>query len=126
MDQLLNITQEFLKTRKQFGMPLGMFQSLQHRFADMVIAAEKLRSLLWAACQQLGDERQEKAVAQLKVQLGESARYVGQQAVQLHGGIGMTDELNVGAYFKRLTVMELLAGQQDYHLGNLADLAVVS
>jgi alkylation response protein AidB-like acyl-CoA dehydrogenase len=126
MDQLLNITQEFLKTRKQFAMPLAMFQSLQHRFADMVIATEKLRSLLWAACQQLGGEQQEKAVAQLKVQLGESARYVGQQAVQLHGGIGMTDELNVGAYFKRLTVMELLAGQQDYHLGKLADLAVVS
>ena len=103
-----------------------MFQSLQHRFADMVIAAEKLRSLLWAACQQLGSDNQEKTAAQLKVQLGESARYVGQQAVQLHGGIGMTDELNVGAYFKRLTVMELLCGQQDYHLGKLAELALVS
>ncbi len=126
MDQLLKITQEFLQTRKQFAMPLAMFQALQHRFADMVIATEKLRSLLWAACQQLGGNSQEKAVAQLKVQLGESARYVGQQAVQLHGGIGMTDELNVGAYFKRLTVMELLAGQQDYHLGKLADLALAS
>ncbi|POP52762.1 acyl-CoA dehydrogenase family protein [Zhongshania marina] len=126
IDQLLVITQEYLLTRKQFGMPLAMFQSLQHRFADMVIAAEKLRSLLWAACQQLGSDNQEKAAAQLKVQLGESARYVGQQAVQLHGGIGMTDELNVGAYFKRLTVMELLCGQQDYHLGKLAELALVS
>jgi alkylation response protein AidB-like acyl-CoA dehydrogenase len=126
IDQLLVITQEYLLTRKQFGMPLAMFQSLQHRFADMVIAAEKLRSLLWAACQQLGSDNQEKTAAQLKVQLGESARYVGQQAVQLHGGIGMTDELNVGAYFKRLTVMELLCGQQDYHLGKLAELALVS
>ena len=120
IDSLLSVSGEYLVTRKQFGMPLAAFQALQHRFADMFIAGEKLRSLLWAAFQQQGREGFHRAAAQLKVQLAESGRYVGQQAVQLHGGIGMTDELNVGAYFKRLTLMELLAGQRDDHLAGLA------
>lgn len=120
IDSLLAASRDYLLTRKQFGMPLAAFQSLQHRYADMFIAAEKLRSLLWAAFQQQGGDGFFRAAAQLKVQLGESASYVGEQAVQLHGGIGMTDELNVGAYFKRLTLMGLLAGQRSDHLAALA------
>ncbi len=120
MDQLLELTVDYCKTRKQFGLPIAAFQALQHRMADMYIACEQTRSLLWATLQALDCDGLPAAAAMLKAQLGEGGRYVGQQAVQLHGGIGMTDELSVGAYFKRLTVIENLFGNRDYHLGRLA------
>lgn len=120
MDQLLATTVEYCKTRKQFGLPIASFQALQHRIADMVMACERTRSLLWAALQAVGHNHFGDSVAMLKAELGRSGRYVGQQAVQLHGGIGMTEELNVGAYFKRLTAMEVLSGDRDYHLDRLA------
>ncbi len=126
MDQLLAITVEYCQTRKQFGLPIAAFQALQHRIADMYMACEKLRSLLWAAQQSVGTDNCVRAVAMLKAEIGKSGRYVGQQAVQLHGGIGMTDELNVGAYFKRLTTMDLLFGGRDYHLGRIAGAAAQS
>ncbi|MFT5033941.1 MAG: alkylation response protein AidB-like acyl-CoA dehydrogenase [Bermanella sp.] len=125
MDALMEATLEHCKTRKQFGMPIASFQVLQHRMADMHIASEKTRSLLWAAIQ--ADERGDchHAASVLKAQVGEGGRYVGQQAVQLHGGIGMTDELSVGAYFKLLTQIDVLFGNRDFHLALLAKLARV-
>ncbi len=119
MDQLMEVTGEYLKTRKQFGMPIAAFQALQHRYADMYIACEKTRSLMWGALQTLGTVDFAENAAMLKAEIGKSGRYLGQQAVQLHGGIGMTDELNVGAYFKRLTAMDLLLGNRDYQLSRL-------
>jgi alkylation response protein AidB-like acyl-CoA dehydrogenase len=125
MDQLLEITVEYCKTRKQFGTPIGTFQVIQHRIADMLVATERVRSLMWATLQAAATEQESfsRAAAMLKAELGASGRYVGQQAVQLHGGIGMTDELNVGAYFKRLTAIELLFGNRDYHLERLGSKA---
>lgn len=119
MDKLFELTVEYCGTRKQFGQPIAAFQSLQHRIADMYIAKERTRSLMWAACQQIGSDALGRQVAILKAEVCASGRYVGQQAVQLHGGIGMTDELSVGAYFKRLTAIELLFGGRDYHLQQL-------
>lgn len=120
MDALMSATLEYCKTRKQFGLPIAAFQALQHRMADMYIACEKTRSLLWAAIQ--ADERGDchRAASILKAQVGKGGRYVGQQAVQLHGGIGMTEELNIGAYFKHVTQIELLFGNRDFHLARLA------
>lgn len=120
MDALLAATLDYLKTRKQFGVPIASFQALQHRMADMYIACEKTRSLMWAAVQ--ADQKGEggRAAARLKAQIGEGGRYVGQQAIQLHGGIGMTEELNVGAYFKLLTALDALYGNRDYQLSTLA------
>ena len=120
MDKALEISLDYCRTRKQFGMPLAAFQALQHRLADMMIHAEKSRSLMWAALQAADTADFANAVAMVKAALSSNARYVGQQAIQLHGGIGMTDELNIGAYFKRLTSMELLLGNRNYHLGRLA------
>lgn len=120
MDKALEISLDYCRTRKQFGMPLAAFQALQHRLADMMIHAEKSRSLMWAALQAVDTAEFASATAMLKAALGSNARYVGQQAIQLHGGIGMTDELNIGAYFKRLTTLELLLGNRNYHLGRLA------
>ncbi|QQD17834.1 acyl-CoA dehydrogenase family protein [Spongiibacter nanhainus] len=120
MDKALEVSLDYCRTRKQFGMPLAAFQALQHRLADMMIHAEKSRSLMWAALQQVDTAEFADATAMLKAALGSNARYVGQQAIQLHGGIGMTDELNIGAYFKRLTTLELLLGNRNYHLGRLA------
>ncbi|MBD2858902.1 acyl-CoA dehydrogenase family protein [Spongiibacter sp. KMU-158] len=119
MDQLMAITGEYLQTRKQFGMPIAAFQALQHRYADMYIACEKIRSLMWGALQTVGTAEFAESAAMLKAEIGKSGRYLGQQAVQLHGGIGMTDELSVGAYFKRLTAMDLILGGRDYQLSRL-------
>ncbi|MBB5185913.1 alkylation response protein AidB-like acyl-CoA dehydrogenase [Zhongshania antarctica] len=120
MDQLLALSLDYCKTRQQFGVPIATFQTLQHRLSDMMIACEKTRSLLWAAFQVQGSSEFGERVAMLKAQIGSAGRYVGQQAVQLHGGIGMTEELSVGAYFKRLTVLDLLCGNRDYQLNYLA------
>lgn len=119
MDALMGATLEYVKTRKQFGQPIAAFQALQHRMADMYMACEKTRSLMWAAIQ--ADEKGGGGVAaaRLKAQVGEGGRYVGQQAIQLHGGIGMTEELSVGAYFKLLTALDALFGNRDYHLTRL-------
>ncbi len=124
MDALMASTMEYCKTRKQFGLPIAAFQALQHRLADMVIACEKTRSLLWAAIQADAAGDSDKAAAVLKAQVGEAGRYVGQQAIQLHGGIGMTEELHVGAHFKLLTAIDALFGNRDYHLSRLSALAL--
>jgi len=122
MAALLEATGQYLKTRKQFGVPIGSFQVLQHRMADMLLETEKARSMALLAASRLagaGRDERRHVVSAAKVKVGEAARFVGQQAVQLHGGIGVTDELAVGHYFKRLTMIELAFGDVDYHLGEV-------
>ena len=118
MDALLEQTVEYTKTREQFGQPIGKFQALQHRMADMYIQCHATRSLLYYAAIMRGEGRPEKlkAASALKVKLGEAGRYISQQAVQLHGGIGMTDELGTGHYLKRLLLLNTLFGDSEYHL----------
>jgi len=122
MEVLTSMTLDYIKTREQFGRPIGKFQVLQHRAADMYIALEQARSMALFATLNAGSAdavQRRRAVAAAQVQTGRSARYVGQQAVQLHGGIGMTMEYAGGHYFKRLTMIESLFGDADHHLARL-------
>jgi pimeloyl-CoA dehydrogenase small subunit len=118
MHVLHDTTLEYLKTRQQFGRPLGTFQVLQHRMTDMFMAYEQSRSMAMMVNLKIGDPDNErkKAASAAKVQIGKAGRFVGQQSVQLHGGMGMTDELNVGHYFKRLTMIDTQFGNTDWHL----------
>ena len=118
MDALLEQTVEYTKTREQFGQPIGRFQTLQHRMADMYLECQSLRSLLYYAAilRKEGREDAAQAASALKVKLGDAGRFVSQQAVQLHGGIGMTDELGVSHYFKRLLLLNTLFGDSEHHL----------
>jgi len=123
MTMMHELTVDYLKTRKQFGVPIGNFQVLQHRAADMLIAVEEARSLALLASMTVEDPNpveRRKAIAATKVQIGRSGRIVGQGAIQLHGGIGMTMEHKVGHYFKRVTMIDTLFGDADYHLAALA------
>jgi pimeloyl-CoA dehydrogenase small subunit len=124
MDESLKTTVEYLKTRKQFGVPIGSFQTLQHRAADMFVAVEQARSMsMFATMASDFDDAKERAtaVAAAKVQIGKSLKFVGQQSIQLHGGIGMTMEAKIGHYFKRLTMIENTFGDTDYHLRRVTD-----
>ena len=119
MEVLYKDTVEYCKTREQFGQPIGKFQVLQHRMVDMFMEHEQSKSLLFMAAMRMDEgygEEARKAASALKVQIGKSGRFVGQGAVQLHGGMGMTDELNIGHYFKRLTTIDTLFGNVDFHL----------
>ncbi len=118
MDALLDQTTEYTRTREQFGQPIGKFQALQHRMADMYLHCQSLRSLLLYAAIARDEQRPDmlQAASGLKVKLGEAGRFVSQQAVQLHGGIGTTDELGVGHYFKRLLLLNTLFGDEKHHL----------
>ncbi|PHR67219.1 acyl-CoA dehydrogenase family protein [Alcanivorax sp.] len=118
MSVLLNDTVEYTKTRKQFGLAIGKFQVLQFRMADMFIAMEQTRSLLLASTLKYveGHEDADKAVYAMKAQLGRAGRKIGQEAIQIHGGMGMTDELGVGHFVKRLTAADGLFGNADMHL----------
>jgi pimeloyl-CoA dehydrogenase small subunit len=123
MAALTDLTVEYLKTRKQFGVAIGSFQVLQHRATEMLVALEQTRSMAMFATMMAADEdaaERRKAIAAAKVQVGRSARLVGQQAIQLHGGIGMTEEYKAGHYFKRLSMIEILFGDADHHLRALA------
>ena len=113
---------EYLKTRRQFGVPIGTFQVLQHRAVDMLIALEQARSMALLATMMVAEKdeaERHKAIAAAKVQVGRSGRLVGQQAGQLHGGIGMTMEYKVGHYFKRVTAIDAMFGDADHHLGEV-------
>lgn len=126
MEVLYKATVEYCKTREQFGQPIGKFQVLQHRMVDMFMEHEQAKSILYmAALRMSGDDPVEakKAVSALKVQVGKGGRFVGQSAIQLHGGMGMTDELSVGHYFKRITAIETLFGNVDHHLKKYARVA---
>ena len=119
MEVLYKTTVEYCKTREQFGQPIGKFQVLQHRMVDMFMEHEQAKSLLYMAAIRMSEDDEleaRKAISALKVQVGKGGRFVGQNAIQLHGGMGMTDELNVGHYFKRITAVEILFGNADFHL----------
>ncbi|HEX2216665.1 MAG TPA: acyl-CoA dehydrogenase family protein, partial [Xanthobacteraceae bacterium] len=117
-------TVEYLKTRKQFGVPIGNFQVLQHRAVEMFVALEQARSMAMFASMMAQEQdavARRNAIAAAKVQAGRSGKFVGEQAVQLHGGVGMTMELKVGHYFKRVTMIDVMFGDADYHLARLAE-----
>ncbi|MCZ2173425.1 MAG: acyl-CoA dehydrogenase [Burkholderiales bacterium] len=124
MAALDEATLEYLKTRKQFGQPIGRFQALQHRMVDMVIATEQARSMAMMAAVKADSPdaaERRRAISAAKAYIGQQARFVGQQAVQLHGGMGVVDELNVSHWFKRLTLIDLTFGNTDHHLGLFSD-----
>jgi pimeloyl-CoA dehydrogenase small subunit len=124
MDDSLKTTVEYLKTRTQFGVPIGSFQVLQHRAADMFVAVEQARSMaMFATMASDFDEPKERAtaVSAAKVQIGKSLKFVGEQSIQLHGGIGMTMEAKIGHSFKRLTMIENTFGDTDYHLRRVTE-----
>ena len=125
MEVLYKDTVEYCKNREQFGQPIGKFQVLQHRMVDMFMEYEQSKSLMFMAAMRwdegYGAEAQ-KAVSAFKVQVGKSGKFVGQSAVQLHGGMGMTDELNIGHYFKRLTIIDTMFGNVDHHLKRFGSL----
>jgi len=122
MRVLTDATVEYCKTRKQFGQPIGKFQVLQHRMVDMFMECEQSLSITYMVNLKLDESEagRMKAASAAKVQIGKAGRFVGQQAIQLHGGMGMTDELNVGHYFKRLTMIDAQFGNVDYHLKRFA------
>jgi pimeloyl-CoA dehydrogenase small subunit len=117
------LTVDYLKVRKQFGVPIASFQVLQHRAVDMLVATEQARSMALYATM-MADEpdaaERQRAISAAKVQVNRSARFVGQEAVQLHGGIGMTEECQVGHYLRRLTMIEIQFGDTAHHLTRLA------
>lgn len=124
MTELHKLTVEYLKTRKQFGRPIGMNQALQHRAVDMLMHVEMSRSMAMEAALALNEPdlmKRGKAVSAAKALVGQACRFVGQQAVQLHGGIGVTHELNVSHYFKRLTMINATFGDADWHLARYGD-----
>jgi alkylation response protein AidB-like acyl-CoA dehydrogenase len=119
-------TLEYLKTRKQFGVPIGAFQALQHRMVDMFIAYEQARSMACLACSKIDAHENEKdrarAVSAARIKIADSARHISQEAVQLHGGMGMSEELKVSHTFKRLTALGRRFGDADHHLARFASL----
>jgi len=122
MDQTLAITVDYMNTRKQFGVTIATFQALRHRVADMKMQLELARSMSYYASLKLNapaDERR-RAMARAKYQLGTSMRFVGQQAVQLHGGIGVTDEYIVSHCFKKLTQLDITWGDTLHQLGEVS------
>jgi alkylation response protein AidB-like acyl-CoA dehydrogenase len=125
MQALIDATVSYVQTRQQFGVAIGRFQALQHRIADMLIHLEQARSMSYLAALRCADANvaeRRRALSAAKALIGQSCRFVGQQAVQLHGGMGMTDELIVSHWFKRLTAAELMFGDSDTHLQRYAAL----
>jgi alkylation response protein AidB-like acyl-CoA dehydrogenase len=120
-------TLEYLKTRKQFGVPIGAFQALQHRMVDMVITYEQARSMASLACARVdadADPRERaRAVSAAKLKIADSCRHISQESVQLHGGMGMTEELKVSHTFRRLTMIAQQFGDADHHLERYAALS---
>jgi len=120
MSVMQRTTLAYLKAREQFGVPIGTFQALQHRAVDMLIQLELARSIVYYGTMALVSESDArvrgKALSATKVQISRSGRYVGQQAIQLHGGIGMSEEYAVGHYFKRMSMLELALGDVEHHL----------
>jgi len=119
-------TLEYTKQRKQFGQPISQFQVLQHRMVDMFIQLEQSISMTYMANIKLADTDVERAkgVSAAKVQIGKACKFVGQNAIQLHGGMGMTDEMAIGHYFKRATMIEGAFGSTDHHLARYEGLSL--
>jgi alkylation response protein AidB-like acyl-CoA dehydrogenase len=118
-------TVDYSKSRVQFGVPIGSFQALQHRMVDTLMVCEQIRSLLlWATMVAAsGGNGVQKAISALKYQVGKSGRLVAQEAVQIHGGMGVTWELDIAHFFKRFTAIETLFGNSDFHLDRFVALA---
>jgi alkylation response protein AidB-like acyl-CoA dehydrogenase len=117
-------TLNYLKTRRQFGVPIGAFQALQHRMAEMIIAAEQARSMAIIAAVHVDVDdvaKRRRAISGAKAYVGQAGRFVGQQAVQLHGAMGMVDDLIVSHYFKRLAMIDMSLGDADFHLARFSD-----
>ena len=125
MQAMVDATIEYVRVRQQFGQPIGRFQALQHRIAEMQIHLEQARSMSYLAalrCTAEDVRERRRALSAAKSVIGQSARFIGQQSVQLHGGMGMTDELKVSHWFKRLTAAQLMFGDSDTHLQRYAAL----
>ncbi len=123
MEVMLRSTQDYLKTREQFGVPIGSFQVLQHKVVDMFSACELSRALTYRAAASLGDaspQERARAASAMKVQIGKAGKQVGQDAIQLHGGMGMAHEMAVGHYFKRVSMIAATFGDTDFHLRRFA------
>jgi len=124
MSEALAMTVDYMKTRKQFGVTIGSFQALQHRASDMVVALEQARSMMYYATMMASEDdaaARSKAMSAVKAQIGRSAKFIGEQAVQMHGGIAMTYEYKVGHLFKRLTMINIAYGDADAHVRRLAE-----
>ena len=124
MSKLCNLTLDYLKTRQQFGVPIGKFQALQHRMADMIVSTEQARSMAFLAAQAhtCADKvKMLRDVSAAKAYICKYGRTVGQEAIQLHGGMGVTNELSVGHYFKRLTLITQTFGDFNQHIGVVSD-----
>ncbi len=129
MDAINAATLEYIKTRKQFGVAIGKFQVLQHRMVDCFTNAQEARSMALMAALKVDDADstvRRKAASGAKVQIGKSGKFCGQSAVQMHGGMGVTDELAVSHYFKRLTMIDLMFGNQQHHLTRYANLSMAA
>ncbi|MBK7473379.1 MAG: acyl-CoA dehydrogenase family protein [Betaproteobacteria bacterium] len=124
VEALIEATNEYLKTRKQFGVPIGKFQALQHRIADMLVCVEQVRAMAYFAAVKVGLEdagARRSAIAAARATIAEAGRFVGKHAVQLHGGMGVTDELAVSHYVKRLTMLNQTFGDYEHHLAQYAE-----
>jgi alkylation response protein AidB-like acyl-CoA dehydrogenase len=117
-------TLEYLKTRKQFGVPIGTFQALQHRIVDMYVAYEQAKSMAFLACSQVDSApnatERSRAISAAKIKIADNARLISQEAIQLHGGMGMSEELKVSHSFRRLTMIAQQFGDADHHLERFA------
>jgi alkylation response protein AidB-like acyl-CoA dehydrogenase len=116
-------TLDYLKTRRQFGVPIGSFQALQHRMVDILIAYEQARSIACLACVKVetaDPAERHRIVSAAKIKIADAARHVSQEAVQLHGGMGMTEELKISHTFRRLTTIAQAFGDADHHLARFA------
>jgi pimeloyl-CoA dehydrogenase small subunit len=126
METMQAMTLDYLKTRQQFGKPIGENQALQHRSAEMLVALESARGMAMLAAMMVDEPdaaERERNISMAKVAVGQAGRFVSQQAIQLHGGIGMTEEYAVGHYFRRVMVIEHLFGDTAHHLNRLSDMA---
>ncbi len=124
MESALAITLEYTKARKQFGVPIATFQALQHRMAEMFIQTEQARSIVLMACLAMdsGGADAARAVSAAKMRVGAAAKLVGEEAVQLHGGIGVTEEYSIGHFLKRLTAIRFSFGSTDFHKQRFVEL----
>ena len=124
MNEMHTVTVDYMKQRKQFGRAISEFQVLQHRSVDMFVALEQSRSMALFGTVMSADpnaKARSRAVSATKVQIGKAGKLIGEEAVQLHGGIAMTMEYKVGHYFKRMTMIEQMFGNTDTHLAKVAD-----
>ncbi|MDH4190551.1 MAG: acyl-CoA dehydrogenase family protein [Betaproteobacteria bacterium] len=127
LKQACDATLEYLKTRKQFGVPIGSFQALQHRMVDMVVATEQARSMACLACTRADSasdaSERARAISAAKIRIADACRQVSQEAIQLHGGMGMSEEMKVSHTFRRLTAIAQQFGDAEHHLARFARLA---